>query len=323
MNNNLNQRKKRVVRTKSVNSSIIEKRNALNKINREVKNEIQRSLPSKQKLRQAETLPPAKRKVFLRKLAVSFAKGAAIAAGAAVTIGITYKLSKKTIHREIQSAVRSATNEATNNIQKSIPGISEQLRSEVGTTISQINPVVQETVRNTVDNATAQALKNVKENEPVLMETANKIAGAAVEGAQQNVSGPLSFIVGGGGGKKKKEQEAPSKPVNPENKNKNLKKQVDKGNIIESPVGTPEGKRLTRSALKEGKKSETEQPTETTTSLAPVVSQPEPTNLKQLSEVSKQITQQQGGPNIQEVEFGKRKIHLKQLKKDLKKLKKI
>ena len=324
--------KKRMSSTKTD----IHKRNALNKINRQVQHDIKKSLPSPKVLREAESLSPAKRKRFLKKLAVSFAKGAAVTAGVAVTIGVTYKLSKKSIHKEIKSAVKTATDEATQNIQKNIPGISEQLRNEVGTTITQINPAIEETINNTVDNATKQVMQNVKENESHLMDTANKIAGSAVEGAQEKVAGPLSFVLGGG--KKKKDETPPSSSSsssnvvvsNPENKNKNLKKQVDTANIITTPTGTPEGQRVTRSRTKPannttpeiqpepepkkgGEKKKVTASTSTNVSIAPEIEpakspdKPLPKNSKELWQASLEKTKEQGGPNIQEVEFGKRK----------------
>lgn len=266
----------------------LKKNKLLNRINKNIKNDIKKSLPSKKKLREAEKLPPAQRKRFLKKLAVSFAKGAAASAGVALTLGITYKLSKKSIHNEIRSAVKTASDETELNIQKKLPGLSEQLRSEIGTTINQVEPIIQENVRTAVDTASNQIVKNL--NEPEFKTTVSNIAGAAV---QENVHGPLGWLIGSNKQNKKETT----------NKNKNLKNQVDPTNII--PSDTPG--RLTRSASKKQKeenKSENKNDVES----HPL------TLLEKLSTEGKE-------KGIKEVDFGKR-IE-KNLKKDLIILKKL
>jgi hypothetical protein len=216
----------------------LKKTKLLNKINKNIKNDIKKSLPSKKKLREAEKLPPAERKRFLKKLAISFAKGAAASAGVALTIGVTYKLSKKSIHNEIRSAIKTASDETELNIQKKIPGLSDQLRSEIGTTIKQVEPVIQDNVRTAVDTASSQIVKKI--NEPEFKTTVSNVAGSVVREAQENLEGPIRWLVG----PKKQIQKG-----NPENKNKNLKKEVDTENIIQGDTpGT-----LTRSGHKRRK----------------------------------------------------------------------
>ena len=54
------------------------------------KKKVKKNIIPKRVLEKAQSLPPQKRKRYLKKFAISFAKGVAGAAGAAATIGIIY-----------------------------------------------------------------------------------------------------------------------------------------------------------------------------------------------------------------------------------------
>jgi hypothetical protein len=189
----------------------------------------------KKVLKEAQSLPPQERKIFLKKFAISFAKGIAGAAGAIATIGIIYKLSEKSIDNKINSTVRSATREGINELQRGIPGVSRQVQQEALNAIQNVQPVANKMVRDAVTSGAEQGILELEKNQGTLKETAKGIAGAAIQGAQQNVQGPLAIFLGAS---KKPPVEKPQ--PNPENKGSRTRKEVDQTNIL------PPGSKRTR-----------------------------------------------------------------------------
>jgi hypothetical protein len=192
------------------------------------KKKVKKSLKKrklKKVLKEAQSLPPQERKIFLKKFAISFAKGVAGAAGAIATIGIIYKLSEKNIDNKINSTVQSATRESINELQRGIPGVSKQVQQEALDAIKNVQPVANQMVRNAVTEGAQQGVLELEKHQGTLQQTAKGIAGAAIEGAQQNVQGPLAFIAGG--------NRKPTKPPqNPGNTGSRIRKEVDPKNIL-------------------------------------------------------------------------------------------
>ena len=62
-------------------------------IKREIKQEIKKIAPKPSEVaKKLEQLPPKKRKAYLRKIVLSFAKGAAVTAGVIVTADVVFVL---------------------------------------------------------------------------------------------------------------------------------------------------------------------------------------------------------------------------------------
>jgi hypothetical protein len=190
----------------------------------------------KKVLKEAQLLPPQERKIFLKKFAISFAKGIAGAAGAVATIGIIYKLSEKNIDNKINSTVQSATREGINELQRGIPGVSKQVQQEALNAIQNVQPVANQMVRDAVTSGAEQGVVELQRHESTLKETAKGIAGAGVQGAQEKVQGPLSIFLGAS---KKPPVEKPQ--PNPEKKGSRLAAEVDPRNIVEGTRRTRPG----------------------------------------------------------------------------------
>jgi len=266
----------------------------IRKLNKKIKNNITKSLPSKQKLKQAQTLPPSQRKRFFKKIAISFAKGVTLAAGVAVTFGIIYGLSRKTIHNELRSGVKVVADETS----KQAPVLREVLENQATISINNLDPIIQQKTRNVVNAASEQAVGDLKKYQDDINEAASQAASAATKGT----GGILGVLSGTGGGNTKKEIKNPGK---------NIMQGIDKNNII--PGSTD--KTLTRSATKNNIIDNIDN--------APEIKS-HPLTLREKLDPKLHGVK----PGIQEVEFGKRtffgkKSSLKILYKDLKIIKKI
>jgi len=204
---------------------------------RNIKKGIKKNIIPKKVLKEAQSLPPKERKRYLKKFAISFAKGVAGAAGAAATIGIIYKLNEKSINNKINSTVQSATREGISEIQRGIPGVSKQVQQEALDAIKNVQPVANQMVRDAVTSGAEQGVVELQKNENVLQQTAKNIAGAGIQGAQENIQGPLAWIAGG--------HKKPTKPEpNPENKGSRIRNEVDQTKIL------PEGSKRRRTPTK-------------------------------------------------------------------------
>jgi len=211
---------------------------------KKVKKSLKKNIIPKKVLIEAQSLPPKERKRYLKKFAISFAKGVAGAAGAAATIGIIYKLSEKSIDKKINSTVRNIAKEGADELKQQIPGVSQQVQKEALDAIKNVQPVANQMVRDAVTSGAEQGVSEIQKNKPFLEETVKGIAGAGVQGAQENVQGPLAWIAGG---HKKPPVEKPPVPKalpNPENKGSRTRNEVDQTNIL------PEGSKRTRTPTK-------------------------------------------------------------------------
>jgi len=201
---------------------------------RKVKKTLKKKLISPNVLKEAQSLPPQERKRYLKKFAISFAKGVAGAAGAAVTIGVIYKLSQKNIDNKINSTVRSATREGIDELKQQIPGVSQQVQKEAIDAITNVQPIANKMIKDAVTAGTEQGITKLKEHEGELEDLAENIAGAGVRGAQKNVQGPLSWIAGGGNkNEKEKNINSDSLPKSPPNQRERKNAEANADLILE------------------------------------------------------------------------------------------
>jgi hypothetical protein len=210
-----------------------------------IKESIKKTAPSTPEvLKKIEKLPPKKRKAYLRRVVLSFAKGAAVTAGVIVTAGVFYKIGGR---KFIKSETNYMTNELGRQVQTQLNGIKNGLDDQLGATIDQLGPATDHVIQQGIDKAIA----GVQAKQGEINKIASETTKSALQGVQENVGGVGSWLLG--------KPTAPKTKPNHEKKYTRINQQVDPNNIIDtkrsrtptktfdpsagpSPKSTPSGK---------------------------------------------------------------------------------
>ena len=296
-------------------------------LNKTFEKELHKRIPTEEEVvQQAQLLPPVKRKKFLNKYARSFLKAAAATAGVVAVVGISYGLSRNIIKRDINEIVdkqKAKIDDTLSRVDKSVAGANKLINSAgtliKGVPLAKLKPEDIQDIINDVNalinntstkadtlmkniNTTIEGVPLAKLKKEELKELSDELK-TIVDYTSTKISGTISDELGKihipfvGGIIKKPEpgREIPTKLTElqkqqqeqqkkPKRNSKKAESGMDTSNIVGGDVNSP---RLTRS----------------TTS----VQEPEITVAK----------------NFEDVAFGKKKIQLTVLKKDLQILIKI
>jgi len=237
-------------------------------VKREIDLAIQQLKPSQEVINKIEKLPVKKKKKYLRKILLTFAKGAAVTAGVVTAGAVIYNVAgKKFIKQEINSTARTLQNQLT-GIQN---GVSESTANAIEDLKPQINEIVNQAARQAVISAADQAEKEKGK----IASLAQATTAGAVKGARQGAGGKgaLGWALGGEQEQKKggwslnpfsssspsiksvqsnpkaltssaseiaqyraaAKEAAEKRKTNPEKKGTRLLKQVDQGLILSTP----------------------------------------------------------------------------------------
>jgi len=262
-------------------------------------------------LKKAETLPPNRRKNYLKKFAVSFFKGAALAAGVATATALIYKVNKKNINNEVRTVINMAGDELRNEARKTSPII----QTEMDQILVNLQPKTDHLVETAVKKGFIEGKEQLKKHKPFLNETVEELGANAAKGAAQGTGGIMGLFTGQGGERKKPTYQREHKNINESNilprQTRSAQKVLNNKNNAATIIQSNFRRNLAKRELeykKELKKHKESKP------FLGIFKGPAP--------IKGPIYNR---PGIQQVKFGKIKKELKQrlLKKHLNLLKKI